>query len=223
MKRPLSRFCCLTVVTVAIGCGEVTEGLPAGDVGVSSAALGAVTTTTATSVVTCSSVSAIMFSVDTTAPSSVSPGETFSIGVTFHMIPPVAPPYSGEFAGSATLSLTSTAPGTATLPFETVQFPKGTPLTNFGASSATITAASSVGQPIQIRLSNFDYTISPDDAHTPVDAHCLADPTRDLLVTIPVVQEPNSQGDCKGGGYKCHTDDQGRVFKNQGQCIKYVQ
>ena len=223
MKQRFLCFGCLTVVTVAIGCGDVTEGLPQGDVGASSAALGGVVTTTAISVVTCSEVSAIMFSVDTTAPGSVSPGETFSIGVTFHMLPAVAPPYGGTFDGSATLGLTRASPSTTTLPFDAFHFSAGTPLTNFGASSSTVTASSALGHPIEVRLSNFDYTISPDTTtFNPVDAHCVADPTRDLLVTIPIVLEPASKDDCKQGGYKCHTDDQGRVFKNQGQCINYV-
>jgi hypothetical protein len=38
----------------------------------------------------------------------------------------------------------------------------------------------------------------------------------------PVVQMPTSKDDCKDGGWRNLTDDTGRPFKNQGDCVSFV-
>jgi hypothetical protein len=37
-----------------------------------------------------------------------------------------------------------------------------------------------------------------------------------------LLNTPDSKDQCKDGGYKNYTDDNGVVFRNQGQCVKYV-
>jgi hypothetical protein len=34
---------------------------------------------------------------------------------------------------------------------------------------------------------------------------------------------PHSKADCKNGGWKHHTDAHGHAFKNQGQCVSWVE
>jgi hypothetical protein len=37
-----------------------------------------------------------------------------------------------------------------------------------------------------------------------------------------VTNEPGNADECKGGGWKGLTDDDGNSFRNQGQCIKFT-
>ena len=44
----------------------------------------------------------------------------------------------------------------------------------------------------------------------------------DILVVDAVSARPTSKQQCKGGGWRALTDDQGRPFRNQGQCVRFV-
>ena len=33
---------------------------------------------------------------------------------------------------------------------------------------------------------------------------------------------PRTKGDCQNGGWRTRSDDDGRSFKNQGDCVSYV-
>ena len=39
----------------------------------------------------------------------------------------------------------------------------------------------------------------------------------------PPANTPHSKADCKNGGWKTHTDAQGNAFRNQGQCVSWVE
>jgi hypothetical protein len=45
----------------------------------------------------------------------------------------------------------------------------------------------------------------------------------DTTYDFELVNTPTSSDDCKNGGYKNLTDTNGNAFKNQGQCVSYVQ
>jgi hypothetical protein len=43
------------------------------------------------------------------------------------------------------------------------------------------------------------------------------------LTSGPIVNTPTTKNDCKDGDYKDFTDDKGNTFKNQGQCVSFVE
>jgi hypothetical protein len=222
MKHAIVWLGCLASLTVLVGCGLATDGSSGDSVQSSSAALGAETTSSTITAVSCES-AAFLLSVDATFPSSVSPGEMFSFDLAFHLFPPGSAPFGGVFAGSATAHVDRATPSDPTLPFETFAFAQGERLPNFGAGTATVTASSTVGSPVEVHVTNFDYTLVPSDTtHNALDAHCTADAATALVATIPIVNEAASKDDCKGGGYRAYTDESGNAFKNQGQCETYV-
>jgi hypothetical protein len=53
--------------------------------------------------------------------------------------------------------------------------------------------------------------------------NCQASATGvDFTATVTYTLSPIVTGDCKKGGWKALTDESGRSFKNQGDCVSYV-
>jgi hypothetical protein len=85
--------------------------------------------------------------------------------------------------------------------------------------------------PITVEIVDNGSTGTPPDTFfaDPGATDCLSDPslpdggpigTGDLVVSqVPPL---TSQEQCKHGGWRNFTDDQGQSFKNQGACIKFV-
>ena len=99
------------------------------------------------------------------------------------------------------------------------------PILDLGTATVTLTAASATGSPLLLTAGNFAYSIVPDDPiNNPIAQDCVAaDPVPATLAVIPIVQLPTSKEACQNGGWQKLTDDEGRPFKNQGACIKFVQ
>jgi hypothetical protein len=96
-------------------------------------------------------------------------------------------------------------------------------------SGTRLWAPAAVGSPITLDAGNFSYRIVPDDPihNTFVnDCQAVAEPAvlePPTLAVIPIVRIPTSKDDCKHGGWRSFTDDEGTPFRNQGECIRFVQ
>lgn len=203
--------------TACVGAPEVT--VPEVE-----AKLEAVTTNVTSSsivVAVCSEVQSISTAWDATLPAFVAPGETFDVAWTVRLMPPILTPYAGVFDGQATLAVANATPSAPTVALAAT-FGANSVVSQIGSSTLTFTAPHCVGAPVQIRLSQIDYTIM-FQGRPNLEAHC-APPAESpsVVATIPVVDEPETAADCKNGGYGKHTDLAGATFKSQGACIKYV-
>ena len=64
---------------------------------------------------------------------------------------------------------------------------------------------------------------TPSDCATPADMPFETLASGDIAVTDAApVQIPTSKQQCKQGGWRNYTDDQGQPFEDQGQCIEFV-
>ncbi len=43
-----------------------------------------------------------------------------------------------------------------------------------------------------------------------------------ITATEPITFRPESRSDCKRGRWRNFTDDRGRLFRNQGQCLRFI-
>ena len=63
-------------------------------------------------------------------------------------------------------------------------------------------------------LSSFDFTVTATD-----NAGNTATVTHTYTV---VANTPSTKGDCRKGGWRTFTDDEGTPFRNQGDCVSFV-
>lgn len=208
-------------------CGAPSEGGEAGDesaVAKTSAALESEQTTNSQIVFVCSASTAFYLIFEVVHPAAVEPSESFPVTVNVvNLIPPTVAPFGGTFSSSQELLATSAAPSSQSLTLGSFQFAAGQILSNIGSASAPLTATDQVGTPIVLDAGAFDYTITPDSGAPPIVGHCV--PPEDqpsTLASIPVVRTPATKDDCKGGGWRTHTDEAGDGFKNEGLCIANV-
>lgn len=227
MRRKLELLSTLVTTVATAACGGTDSpgdlGVEPPTTGVQSQAVEDGTLTTTPVVFVCSGSTAFYLTIDVTAPESVEAGVTFPVTLGVRNFFTTPAPFGGTLTSSVELSAVSATPTSSTLPLPVLTFPAGQPILDLGTATTNLTA--SAGPSITLRVAAFDYTIQPDNpANNPVVAHCVPpDDQPDVgVITVSSIQVPESVRDCKHGGWRNLTDDEGNPFENQGACIRYV-
>ena len=223
MTQTIRRLGVLTTLLAAAGCLGAPEDPGAPEFAARVSPLGATTTVTTIVQLICGPSMSASFGVDATIPSFVAPGETFPVTFGLRFDPAILTLNAGVLDAAPEFEATRATPASVTLPYDSLSFPARSVVSVLGSETADFTATTQVGQPIQLSFPSIDYTITWAGTQPPLVAHCtVAETSSPLIATIPIVREPQAKADCKNGGFASFTDDTGKVFKNQGACVKYV-
>jgi hypothetical protein len=227
------RFATLSIAILAAGCGASNDAAEAQfedeDVESSSSGVTGTVTTTTRVVLICIASSSFEVFLDTETPAAVDPSASFQVTVRVRDFFPSPTPFAGTLTATQHLLASNATPASSSIALPVLHFPAGQPILDLGTGTATLTAPAAVGSPITLDAGNFSYRIVPDDPiHNTFanDCEAVGDPAAPVpptLAVIPVVRIPTSKDDCKHGGWRSFTDDEGTPFRNQGECIRFVQ
>jgi hypothetical protein len=158
-------------------------------------------------------------------PDRVQQGTTFVFDVTARDFFKIAAPYSGTITLHERFSVSAgaTPSGDFVLSNGPHHFDTGDIESGLGTLHVEFTASGAVGSMIELSFHEFSYRITPDSG-TSFTSNCVVDAPFSPVIGRTIITAPlaRTTADCANGGWQRVTDDQGRAFKNHGQCVSFV-